>query len=230
MTDLPYTDLLYMGCEALWRDTKYALMRRSYALVQDTQKALQKARGNSELLNAWANRLLALYTIPISEGADRNALFHVLGYFKKEWSGEERQSYHQMASERPKESWSELERVMVTIPNPYLISSYVWRDDAWNQVWFRYQKRWYLLTISGDVHRVGDSSHDSRNDSLNDSLKDVRNENLVLCPLEEWVRCHGHVVTYDELIHYRMGVWLAGEFIPYQPLWDTVREELTIQS
>ncbi len=202
--DLQNHALLFAGCESLWRDAKYSLMRRSYAKLQEMQKSLRDSRQHLRDLEAWLGALHHCYLDPVDDGADKNTLFHVMGYFKDSFSSEWRQHVHQLIVKNPQAAWSALESALLELDSAYLITSYVWRNDAWDKVWFRYQKEWYQLQIHPDV--------------------DENRLSIRVRTLGDWIesrRCL-HLREQD-LVDERFGVVLANRFVPYRPLWDTIR-------
>lgn len=188
---------LYAACEALWRDAKYAVMRKSYSAVQRLQKELQKARWDAEALQVWMHNLLDVYNEPEDGGADTNTLYHVMGYLNDDWPDAERQRMHRLAQTHRALAWGCLTKSMAASPHPCLLSSYVWRTDAWSTVWFWYKRAWHRFQVAP-----------SRTESLPYRLE----------ALEEW---HRHTTLRADplwLAEQRLGVFLDQAFFPYAPL------------
>lgn len=138
---------LYQGCEALWRDTKYAVMARNYARVRELSASLRQARGDEQALRAWLYRLKCVEQEPMTLPALRNTAYHLLGYWKDRLPPEERQRLAQRALDDPAGVIEELgDRVRRDGP-PYLSTSYVFRDEPWNEAVFRYQGGLYRIAV-----------------------------------------------------------------------------------
>lgn len=207
-------EYVFAGCEALWRDAKYAVMQKSYAAVQTQQKALQNARGDISALHQWLKDLYKLYLLSISEGANRNAFFHVMGYFKPILSRTQRHELHILAFDDLQNAWFILGKYLQHVSNPYITQSYVWRQDQWSKVWFRFRKKWWQFSIL----------------FLSDCISSNDDPKISILSLEQWKEKHHYSHTQLELVYERLGLEWNGYFIPYYPLWASVSPWLLLET
>ncbi|WP_367305751.1 DUF1722 domain-containing protein [Alicyclobacillus acidocaldarius] len=150
---------LYQGCEALWRDTKYAVMARNYAHVRELSASLRQARGDEQALRAWLYRLKCVEQEPMTLPALRNTAYHLLGYWKDRLPPEERQRLAQRALDDPAGVIEELGDRVRRDGLVYLATSYVFRDEPWNEAVFRYQGSVYRMTVDAqEAFAAGDPS------------------------------------------------------------------------
>ncbi|AEJ44272.1 DUF1722 domain-containing protein [Alicyclobacillus acidocaldarius] len=151
--------LLYQGCEALWRDTKYAVMARNYAYVRDLSASLRQARGDEQALRAWLYRLKRVEQEPTTLPALRNTAHHLLGYWKDRLQPEERRRFAQRALDDPAGVIAELGYRVRRDGLVYLATSYVFRDEPWNEAVFRYRGSVYRMTVDAqEALSAGDPS------------------------------------------------------------------------
>ncbi len=142
--------LLYLGCEALWRDTKYAVMTRNYARVGELSSSLREARGDERALRAWLYRLKCVEQEPMTLPALRNTAYHLLGYWKRRLPPEDRQRLAQKVLDDPAGVIAELgDRVRRDGPL-YLATSYVFRAQPWNEAAFRHQGTLYQIAVDAE--------------------------------------------------------------------------------
>ncbi len=138
---------LYQGCEALWRDAKYAVMARNYAHVRELSASLRQARGDEQALRTWLYRLKCVEQERVTLPALRNTAYHLLGYWKDRLPAEDRRRLAQRALDDPAGLIAELgDRVRRDGPL-YLATSYVFRDEPWEETVFRYQGNVYRMTV-----------------------------------------------------------------------------------
>ncbi|WP_206879721.1 DUF1722 domain-containing protein [Alicyclobacillus mali (ex Roth et al. 2021)] len=141
---------LYQGCEALWRDVKYAVMARNYARVRELSALLHQARGDEQALRTWLYRLKCVEQEPVTLPALRNTAYHLLGYWKDRLPPHERQRLAQRAFDHPAGVIAELgDRVRREGPT-YLATSYAFRDEAWNEAEFRHQGGLYRIIVDAE--------------------------------------------------------------------------------
>ncbi|SIS58362.1 Protein of unknown function [Alicyclobacillus vulcanalis] len=142
--------LFYQGCEALWRDTKYAVMARNYAYVKELSSSLRLARADESALRAWLYRLKCIEREPTTLSALRNTAYHLLGYWKDRMAPADRRRLAAQVLDDPAGVISELgERVLREGPS-YLATSYVFRDEPWRETLFRYQGRVYRMDVDAE--------------------------------------------------------------------------------
>ena len=154
-------DLLYKGCEAFWRDVKYAVMARNYRFVKELSGELRKAGEEASLLHdplplhRWLSHVKRIEADPVTNSALRNTVYHLLGYWKRHLDAEERQRLSDRVMADATSVLSELKARLKEIENAYLETSYIWTDEPWDRAVFMSSGRHWCLQIEGDGQGEG---------------------------------------------------------------------------
>ncbi|KPV42395.1 DUF1722 domain-containing protein [Alicyclobacillus ferrooxydans] len=149
-------ELLYKGCEAFWRDVKYAVMARNYRFVKELSAELRKAGEEASLLHdplplyRWLSHVKRIEADPVTNSALRNTAYHLLGYWKRDLSVEERQRLSDRVMTDATSVLSELKARLKEIENAYLETSYIWTDEPWDRAVFMSSGRQWCLQIEGE--------------------------------------------------------------------------------
>lgn len=145
--------LLYQGCEAFWRDVKYAVMARNYRFVKELSTELRAAsrrethRERVAALQSWLLRLKQIEAFPMPESALRNTAYHLLGYWKDSLDAVDRQALAALSVSDPIAVIDTLRLRLEALPAPYLQTSYIWRGASWDEARFQHRGTWYQFRV-----------------------------------------------------------------------------------
>lgn len=146
--------MLFQGCEAFWRDVKYAVMARNYRLVNELSTELRAIRRDGEpsvaKLQAWLLSVKRIEVMPTTDTALRNTAYHLLGYWKDILPADVRRAMSDLAIVRPDTVIDILHMRLADLPSPYLTTSYVWRDEPWTEALFRVKGSAYRFQVNAE--------------------------------------------------------------------------------
>ncbi|SDI68663.1 DUF1722 domain-containing protein [Natribacillus halophilus] len=125
------------AAEAVWAANKYFVMACSQAQYRQISTAFRPDQ--RDLLHAYeqlseierAHQTVASANLPELT----NALYHMLGYFKKELCRDERQQMNQLITNKPETALQDLEKLTFEHEKPYLMPCRLWRRQiGFNEV------------------------------------------------------------------------------------------------
>ncbi|WP_062305912.1 hypothetical protein [Alicyclobacillus sendaiensis] len=155
-------ELLAKGCMSLYRDVRLCLAERAMDLPV-------REGASMEDLHTWLRRLREAEEASIQLAGVRYALLQAFRHFKPSLDPAERHAWIDFILRDPASARARAYELLLAHPATDIVTSYYWRNDAWQIAWFEHDGQWWQMTWHPES---GDCAFRTRAQVLADARRD----------------------------------------------------------
>lgn len=123
--------LVLKAAQSVWAANKYFVLACDQEAYRDIRKLLRPDKLELTAAYAVLKRTEEKYHLIPSQDLPQisNALYHMAGYFKKQWSSKQRQKLNSLIKSNPEQALVQLEEQSHLYEIDYLINTRLWKSE-----------------------------------------------------------------------------------------------------